>query len=64
MVFVQLQLNRQKEGEACLLPEGGEMFFLVLLYTLQQRIGDGFVKKQWLRELRADSQSRLQHHLC
>lgn len=45
MVFVQLQLNRGKGGEADLLPEGEKMFFLIVRYTLQWSIRDGFVKK-------------------
>lgn len=44
-----------REGEAYLLPEEGKMLSLILLYTLQKRIWDGFVKKQQLRELRAHS---------
>lgn len=39
-------MDRRREGEAYSLPEGGKMFFLILFYTVQQRIRDGFAKKE------------------
>lgn len=43
--FVQLQLNGQKGGgRGLLVAWRRKNVFLILLYTLQQRIRDGFVK--------------------